>query len=223
MATPGDVTSSLALELLFVLLTSWAPIWIYWCGLYDHVEESEGLEEISCLYTFTAATFVYGWYLVGYVTLYTLAIIYWTEESPAQSLLTWILIVYGLLVLFQMIAVCNRRVNTDLEYKYNKVRGEDRWYKKENPMFKRHRFSVIGRAKDYAEQRERLREKLKDLEDRERQVEEELLGKRSKRLQRRLTEIQIEKNKIKDKLDNIDESDDEEFETARTLKGKMKF
>lgn len=226
MATPGDMTSSLALEILFILLTSWAPIWIYWCGLYDHVGESEGFQQISCLYTFTAATFVYGWYLIGYVTLYTLAIVYWTEESPAESLLTWILVVYGLLVLFQMFAVCNRRVDTDLQYRYNKVRGEDRYYKKENPTFKRHRFSLIGRAKDYAAQRDRLKKKLKDLEDQERQVEEELIRKRSNRLQRKLTQIQIEKNKIEDELDNIDESEDEdeeEFETARTFEGKMKF
>jgi len=222
MASPGDWTSSLSLELLFLLLTSWAPIWIYACGLYDHVEERDDVQNVNSAYLCVVATLKYGWYIVGYGTLYTLLAVYATDENPSSDLVTWIAVVYGALVVFQMIVVCRRRYDSDMAYKYYKVAGMDRYAKVDNPMYKRHRFSVVGRVKDYVEERRRLQRRKKQLEDemkawRQRPASEE----RRRTLRRLQTEIDVLTSEMEELYD--DDIDDDGYDTAEEYPDDLKF
>lgn len=211
MAYPGQLTLSLATELLFLILTSWAPIWIYSCGMTDYVQEREAfMQETKGVYRCGHVTCKYGWYLIAYVTLYTLIIVYFTEETPADDLVTWIFVIYGLLVASQMITICDRRFDSDRYYKLYKLSG-DRWAKKRKPEFKRHRFSLVGRAKDYIGERKRI------LESRKRNLQRQPPTEETRRQIRRI-ETQIDE--LDNRMENEDDwsSDEDNFETARDFK-----
>ena len=64
MEHPGDWTTSLTTELLFLLFTSWAPIWIYSCGVTDYVEQNDDYKkETTDIIRCGVTTCRYIWYL----------------------------------------------------------------------------------------------------------------------------------------------------------------
>lgn len=201
MAQSGLWTTSLTTELLFMILTSWAPIWIYSCGLTDRVKEREELGSLNGILVCATTTCKYGWYLLGYIIWYTLIIIYFTEDNPHFSLLNWIAVIYGGLLLIQLSTICSRRMDSDMEYR-NLGRGKMK--------YRRHRFSLVGRAKDHIRERKRI------LESRKRNLQRQPSTKKTRRQIKRI-ETQIERLDG-DIYEDDWSSDEDNFETAREIK-----
>lgn len=223
MSLPGDWTPSLALELFFLILTSWAPIWIYSCGLYDYVEESTEAQDIGSVYLCTVATLKYAWYIVGYCTLYTLLVLYSMEETPSDNLVTWIVVVYAALVLFQMITICQRRVESDIAYRYYTVRGEDRWVKYNNPKYRRRRFSLVGRMKDYRQERAMLQQRKERLEKEIELLKKEPMTKEKRQTLKRIkTQIDVI-NFAMSEIDDEENDDDAGYDTPDEYDGDTAY
>ena len=212
---------SLLLEILFILLTSWAPIWIYACGLYENVGdyqrdvEKDKLAGNLCA-QFIARTCYYGMYIVGYLILYTMVIIYFIDGQVDDTLLTWIFVLYGIITFFTIGRAMDRHGYRMIGYANGK------------PIYRRHRFSVIGRAKDaYGRVRDAREEKrrrklikkrqtLKRMSTNPQLTEAELL-----RIISRMTRID---SKLEEDYIEPDDSDLDEFEDAKPYnKGKPKL
>lgn len=117
--------TSLAYEVAFLILTSWAPIWIY---IYGWTEKQEDDYEIASSY-FSGVqpnqcwgkTIGYRFYILGYILLYILLIVY--AADPVNGLLISILVLFGLLLVYQLDIICRRhpRTKKDTESKKTSV------------------------------------------------------------------------------------------------------
>lgn len=213
---------SLLLEILFILLTSWAPIWIYACGIYENVgdyrRDVQNSNFARNFFTqFMVRTCYYGLYIVGYLILYTMVIIYFVDGQTDDTLLTWIFVLYGTITFFTIGRAMDRHGYTWI--------GNDNNGK---PMYRRHRFSVIGRTRDAVgrirdareEKRRRKlikkRRKLKRMSTNPKLTEEQLL-----RILSRMTRID---SKLEEDYIEPDDSDLDEFEDAKPYnKGNSKI
>lgn len=114
--------TSLAYEVAFLILTSWAPIWIYIYGwtekqIQDFERSSRFLPITQCW----GKTIKYRFHILGYILLYILLIVY--AAAPVNDLLISILVLFGLLLMFQLDIICRRhpRTKKDTESKKTSV------------------------------------------------------------------------------------------------------
>ena len=100
--------TSLAYEIAFLILTSWAPVWIY---IYGWTENQINDFEISFRSNQCGGkTIRYRFYILGYILLYILLIVY--AATPVNDLLISILVLFGLLLMFQLDIICRRHPRT---------------------------------------------------------------------------------------------------------------
>ena len=205
---------SILLEIIFILLTSWAPIWIYACGIYENVgdyrrDKKDGYLAGNFCAQFIARTCYYGGIITGYLILYTMVFIYFMDGQIDDALLTWIFILYGIITFFTIGRALDRHGYT--------------WIGNANgrPVFRRHRFSVIGRVRDAMEEKRRRklikkRQTLKRMSTNPQLTETELL-----RIIARMTRID---SNLEDDYIETDDSDLDEFEDAKPYnKGNPKL
>jgi hypothetical protein len=196
---------SLLFEILFILLTSWAPICIYACGIYENVGDYQRDLQISkyagniCA-QFIARTCYYGSYIVGYLILYTMVIIYFVNDQTDKTLLTWIFVLYGTITFFTIGRAMDRHGYTLVGTRNGRN------------LYRRHRFSVIGRVKDALEEKRRKklikkRQTLKRMSTNPQLTEAELL-----RIIARMTRID---SKLEEDYIEPDDSDLDDFEDAK--------
>ena len=106
--------TSLAYEIAFLILTSWAPVWIYIYGWTENQEDDYnrasrylfGLQQNQCW----GKTIGYRYYILGYIMLYILLIVY--AAAPVNGLLISILVLFGLLLVYQLDIICRRHPRT---------------------------------------------------------------------------------------------------------------
>lgn len=205
---------SLLLEILFILLTSWAPIWIYACGVYENVGDyRRDLQNSKLTGNFCAQFIVrtcyYGLYIIGYLILYTMVIIYFMDGQIDDTLLTWIFVLYGTITLFTIGRAMDRHGYHMIGYANGK------------PLYRRHRFSVVGRVRDALEEKRRKklikkRQTLKRMSTNPQLTEAELL-----RIITRMTRID---SKLDEEYIEPDDSDLDDFEDANPyIKGRPKL
>lgn len=196
---------SLLFEILFILLTSWAPIWIYACGIYENVGDYRRDLQQSRLAgnicaQFIARTCYYGLYIVGYLFLYTMVIIYFVDGQTDDRLLTWIFVLYGTITFFTIGRAMDRHGYRMIGYANGK------------PLYRRHRFSVVGRVRDALEEKRRKklikkRQTLKRMSTNPQLTEAELL-----RIITRMTRID---SKLEEDYIEPDDSDLDDYEDAK--------
>ena len=135
--------------------------------------------------------------------------IYFMDGQIDDALLTWIFILYGIITFFTIGRALDRHGYT--------------WIGNANgrPVFRRHRFSVIGRVRDAMEEKRRRklikkRQTLKRMSTNPQLTETELL-----RIIARMTRID---SKLEDDYIETDDSDLDEFEDAKPYnKGNPKL
>lgn len=217
-------SNSLGVEMIFLILTSFAPIWILWCGSAEFIEEKRERREFSLSTRAVDKFYAYFWYFLGYGLLYILFIVYVVQQnddavaaSDKLDVLPVVLL-YGVLVVFQMMRICDRRHTSDAKYVYKTVNGKI--FKRKNPAYKRHRFSLVGRAKDMYARRQELKRRKTELEKR-RSSETGLKRSQTDIL---LDQIRAELDALSDyESDDSDNESTDSFDTAREIELAFKF
>lgn len=128
---------SFELEVLFILLTSWAPIWVFWCGTSEFKDQYNWSDWI--LWCIEPA---YRLILFLYIPLYWLAIEYFTDMDKNSNLFPWMITVYIVITLIT-ISIADQRRGSSKRNRYSQVeiRGPNGY---RDIYRRRRRFSLFG-------------------------------------------------------------------------------
>ena len=132
---------SFELEVLFILLTSWAPIWVFWCGNYEFKDNYRDRSNACWECLSALLPMEHRVILLFYIPLYWLAIEYLTDMDKNSNLLGWLIGVYVVVTLIT-ISVADQRRGTSKRGRYSQIdirRGGTRGILK-----RRRRFSLFG-------------------------------------------------------------------------------
>jgi len=144
---------SFALEVIFILLTSWAPIWVFWCGTYEFRDEYRNRSNACWECLGALLPIEHRVILLFYIPLYSLAIAYFSDMDKNSSLLGWLIGVYVAVTLLT-ISVADQRRGTSKRNRYSQIqiRGGDIYRR-------RRRFSAFSDKMELEKYLRKLEEK----------------------------------------------------------------